>query len=309
MARLRLELPKLKTLAEKRSQIETAEFRKADLEVARNDVQAQGKAGTEAWQKKEVARNDVINKEESALFALESEIDTEAENKLKTAQEEIRKIEAVTLPAIETEIQARRDRIAQLQGELSRMAEAETELKTVQAERDQLVRETSEWKYLQAACSKNGLQALEIDGAAPLITGYANQLLAGAFGPLFTVKFRTQDDEGREVLDIVVIGEDGEEILLENLSGGQKVWILKALRLAMTLLSKEKSGRNFETFFSDEEDGALDVDNARNFIALYEAFMKMGGFKAGYFISHKPECRALAANTLVFEPGKNPEWR
>jgi hypothetical protein len=55
---------------------------------------------------------------------------------------------------------------------------------------------------------------------APLITAKANELLSMAFGPLFTVKFRTQDEEGREVLDILTIGEDGEEVLLENLSGG-----------------------------------------------------------------------------------------
>ena len=107
---------------------------------------------------------------------------------------------------------------------------------------------------------------------------------------------------------ILTIGENGEEVLLENLSGGQKVWILKALRLAMTLLSKEKSGRNFETFFSDEEDGALDLDNARNFINLYQSFMQIGGFGSGIFISHKPECRAFAQNVLKFEAGKNPAW-
>ena len=115
-----------------------------------------------------------------------------------------------------------------------------------------------------------------------------------AFGPLFTVKFRTQDEVGREVLDIISIGEDGEEVLLENLSGGQKIWILMALRLAMTLLSKEKSGRVFETAFFDEMDGPLDPDNSLNFISMYQAFMKVGGFTAILFISHKPSCRNMA---------------
>jgi len=119
---------------------------------------------------------------------------------------------------------------------------------------------------------------------------------------------RTQDDEGREVLDIVVILEDGSEVLLDNLSGGQKIWILMALRLAMTLLSKEKSGRNLETAFFDELDGPLDPDNSLNFISMYQAFMKAGGFKMIPFISHKPECRSMADNILLFEAGKNPAW-
>jgi ABC-type multidrug transport system ATPase subunit len=77
----------------------------------------------------------------------------------------------------------------------------------------------------------------------------------------------------------------------------------------MTLLSKEKSGRVFETAFFDEMDGPLDPDNSLNFIAMYQAFMKVGGFKAILFISHKPSCRNMADHILLFENGKTPSWR
>jgi hypothetical protein len=39
-----------------------------------------------------------------------------------------------------------------------------------------------------------------------------------------------------------------------------------------------------------------------------EKTLKAGGFKDGYFISHKPECRSMADHILMFEAGKNPAW-
>ena len=76
------------------------------------------------------------------------------------------------------------------------------------------------------------------------------------------------------------------------------------MRLAMTLISKEKSGKSFTSFFADEEDGSLDGENAQNFIGLYRAFMKAGGFDTGFFISHKPECVAMADHVMIFGNGK-----
>ena len=122
------------------------------------------------------------------------------------------------------------------------------------------------------------------------------------------MKLLTQDQEGKECLDIVVITEDGGEILLDNLSGGQRVWVLMAMRLAMTLLSKETSGHQFQTAFADELDGALDPDNALNFVNMYRGFMQVGGFEDFLFISHRQECREMADNVLKFEAGKSPTW-
>ena len=161
--------------------------------------------------------------------------------------------------------------------------------------------EASQWRYLQNACGKSGLQALEIDGVAPLITGYANDLLTSTFGPNFSVRLITQDPEtGKEVLDIVVIRGDGSETSLENLSGGEKVWVLKSLRLAITLVSKQKSGRDFKTIFCDEEDGALDVEKAQAFVGLYKSILHVGGFNACFYISHNPDVVGMADHQILF---------
>ena len=168
------------------------------------------------------------------------------------------------------------------------------------SQRAQVSGEASEWSYLKAACGKKGLQALEIDAVSPTIEAYANDLLISTFGPGNTIRFETQDPDGKEVLNIVVMDPDGSETLLENKSGGEAVWILKALRLALTLLSKEKSGRDFQTVLMDEEDGALSPANAVKFIGLYRSMMDIGGFDDCFYISHKQEAVGLANHRLIF---------
>ena len=308
VADAKADLDQQKKLSALLPQVQVAEQRKADFEKRKQEITDKGVAIKSAYDLKELDTQELIAGTRNAIAEVSAKIYMGVEGRMKSYLGEKQALEQMLIPEAEKDIQELRDKLSKIQGEISRLEDAEKELITVQYDREQVTREISEWTYLRNACSKNGLQALEIDGAAPLITSFANDLLSQAFGPLYTVRLRTQDDEGREVLDIVTIGEDGSEVLLENLSGGQRVWVLMALRLAMTLLSKEKSGRNFETAFFDELDGALDPDNALNFISMYQSFMKTGGFKMIPFISHKPECRNLADNVLQFEHGKNPVW-
>jgi exonuclease SbcC len=191
-----------------------------------------------------------------------------------------------------------------IEKEIAAKAEIDARISALGTEHGQIVSETAEWLYLKNACSKDGLRALEIDSVAPIISGYANDLLTQTFGPQYTVKLRTQDEEtGKEVLDILTIREDGSEVNIENLSGGERVWSLKALSLAMTLISKERSGRDFKTMFCDESDGALDTGNAINFVQMYRSLMKIADIDTCFFISHKEETIGLADHVMKFATG------
>jgi DNA repair exonuclease SbcCD ATPase subunit len=185
-----------------------------------------------------------------------------------------------------------------LKQSISEKVSAEKDLIIKNDERARLINEQAEWTYLRNACSKDGLRQLEFDGVAPVISGYANELLNMSFKLNDLVKFRTQDDEGREDLQIIVLRD--EEVLLDDLCGGEEVIILKALRLAMTLISQDKSGKRYEAIFCDEEDGALSVENATKFIHMYKSLMKIGGIETCFYISHKPEAVALADHVLDF---------
>lgn len=307
LANARRDLSQYQNLAGKQSEIAVAKSKKEDRGKALEENKAQGMAIAEAWKVRKQALNDQIAAQQNKINEITSSINVKAHDTLDVINFQIKSIASQILET-DRHISETTTKIAKLQGELSGISEAEEQLKKAQEEKSKVNTEIADWTYLKNACGKNGLQAMEIDGAAPIITGFANDLLSQAFGSLYTVKFQTQDENGKECLDIITITDDGEEVLLENLSGGQRVWVLMALRLAMTLLSKEKGGRNFETAFFDEMDGALDSDNAVNFVNLYKSFMQIGNFSTIPFISHKPECRSMADHVLMFEPGKNPYW-
>ena len=308
LATARMELNMYQTLAAKLPEIAVAKSKKEDRVKALEENTKQGKEISAAWEAKKETLEGQINEQKGKFDVISSQINVQVFFRLGEVDGNITKITS-SITEADKAISETSSLISTYQGQLQGISEAEEQLKKAQEEKSKVSGDISDWTYLRNACGKNGLQAMEIDGAAPIITGFANDLLSQAFGSLYTVKFQTQDENGKECLDIITIGEDGEEVLLDNLSGGQKTWILMALRLAMTLLSKEKGGRNFETAFFDELDGPLDADNAVNFINLYKSFMKIGHFSTIPFISHKPECRSMADHVLMFEAGKNPYWQ
>jgi len=302
------ELIVAKNLSGRLAELVIAITQKADIKQKMEEITASGTRLVAEKRRKEQEKLAQIQELVIKQAEIDKDINHGAETELAIAKQNIEDAEK-QIPLIEKKIAEVRDLISKANHDLSNMLDAEKELEQIQGQKDLLVRNASEWTYLRNACSKNGLQALEIDGSAPLITSFANDLLSKSFGTMYSVRLLTQDAEGKEALDIMVIDENGSEDLLENKSGGEKVFCLQALRLAMTLLSAEKSGRLFETAFSDESDGALDAENALNYVALYRSFMEVGGFKNFFFISHRSECRNKADHVLTFERGKNPYWR
>lgn len=292
-----------KQIAEKKSTIDDAQARIDVLTDQKEKIFQEGIALKASWEERISAKRAQANELQVKIEEIKATIDNGAEKKAADTKRTIDKANW-EIEKAERELNHLKDNISAIEKQAAEIEAAEKAAKNLAADKEQTDKELSEWTYIQKAVSKDGLRALEIDSVAPVITGHANELLHKTFGPTYSVKFLTQDPEtGREILDIIVIREDGDEVLLENLSGGEKVWSLKALRLAMTLLSKEKSGRNFETVLADEEDGQLDVLNAGQFVKLYRAVMEAGGFGTCFFISHKPECVSMADHVLQFGAG------
>ncbi len=234
---------------------------------------------------------------------LNQKIVKDAAGAITTLLQEKRKITG-RIPENQKELEAAHTKAGEIQAAQDRTAQQKARLEKLKEAHGQLFKMSNEWDYLRAACSKDGLRALEIDSVAPTVSKDANDLLFNAFGPQDPVKLRTQDPEtGRECLDILIERSDGTEVMLDNLSGGQKVWYLKALRLALTLMSKNKTGCRINTAMVDEEDGALDDDNAKNFIGMYRCFMDTGKFEDCFYISHKSGCVQMADNIVAFGPG------
>lgn len=302
LATKRLEVKRHEDLAARLPEIKATAIRHDDLSKQMSDVMDKATVARLSWTKKQQEKQAQIDEKKAGLAEILSMIDATAEQSLKQIQADIAAKEQ-ELASAGLLIDKKKGELAGIHAELKSIEAVEAEVLTAEAEKARLAGETSEWIYLRNACSKTGLQALEIDGVCPRIQYDANTLLAGTFGPNYSIRIVTQDEDGKEVFRVAVIREDGDETTLENLSGGQRVWILKALRLSLTLLSKQKSGRNFKASFADEEDGALDPENAQTFVSLYRSFMQAGGFDIFMFISHKAECLGFADHVLTFRKG------
>ncbi len=298
--RLKSELEKVKEIAADRERIAIAESRRNDLIARKNEIITEGKRIREEWDARIDEKRTAQGELNVQIMETRAALDLLADNKVADIQAIINMHRAHIDEAV-ADISKKETQLAALEREAAIKAETVSRLAGLSADRERAVNEAADWLYLKNACSKDGLRALEIDSVAPIISGYANDLLTQTFGPQYTVKLRTQDEEtGKEVLDVLTIRDDGSEVLIDNLSGGERVWSLKAMRLAMTLISKEKSGKAFTSFLADEEDGGLDSENAQSFIGMYRSFMKSGGFDTGFFISHKPECVSMADHVLKF---------
>ena len=308
LARARLELTKYKDLAARQSEIAVAKSKKEDRMKALEENKKQGVTTSAEWTARAAYLDDQRAKQQEKINEITESIDKEALSKLTAVEVAVNNIET-SLTWNGNKISHDEKEIAALQSDLSRVETAERELEAVKAQRESLVGKISRWRYLQIGCGKTGLQNLRIDGAAPRIIYNANKLLSQAYGARYSVRLETQNEDGKEDLQIKIIMENGKEVYLDDISGGQRAWNVQSLWLAMSLLNQEKSGRKYDYFCSDESDGALDVENAVKYTALYRPFMAEGNLDQLIFISHKEQCRSMADHVLMFEAGKNPTWQ
>lgn len=264
--------------------------------------------------RKQDLEGDILTKQND-LFLSEGEFQTclsENTQQVQQALQQVDPLAATDLEQAETdlknlttakettekEIRTLRGDLAGLEAQIKALEEKERRLAEIQEKRTTTLREASKWEYLKNELPK--LRIFEINSVEPMINYNANQLLASTFGPDATIKLSTLNDNGNDDIVIKVIDEDGDEVVLDDRSGGQQVWALKAIRLGMTMLSKERSGRDFKTIFADEEDGALSNEKAKSFIRLYRSLMKLGGFDDCFYISHKEAAVGLADHVLKF---------
>ena len=149
----------------------------------------------------------------------------------------------------------------------------------------------------------HGVVDLSIEDAGPGIAEIANRLLREAYGPRFTVRIITQRtvNEGKdneyqkEVFDISVIDAETEiETSIVHKSGGETVWLDKALTDAVGLYHQDAAGMRFGTLFSDEAEDGLTQERKNQFYRMDRAALDMGGYERKFFVSHNPDAWSMA---------------
>jgi exonuclease SbcC len=299
---LKVELRKAQALSSLKSQLDTATAKLEGLQVRQKELSTELMSASNALIDRETEYKTASGENAALVLEAQGNVDPLAAENLSAEERNLKDLQT-SKERTEAEITALKGDLASLEAQIKGLEEKERRLSEIREKRGVILREASEWEYLKNACSKDGLRALEIASVTPTIMAYGNKLLQGAFGPNASIKIDTLDDEGREVFHIKVIDDDGDEVILGNRSGGQQIWPLKAIRLAMTILSKERSGRDFLSAFADEEDGGLDLDNARSFIQMYRSFVAEGHFESLFYVSHKEACVEMADHTIRFLNG------
>ncbi len=216
---------------------------------------------------------------------------SEAQNAVATAQQNAAQADHDHLQAVkDAEARASLDRQvweleAQRQAAARRIANVETQL--------------GDWNLLAKCLSNDGLIALAIDDAGPTLAGLANDLLLACYGSRFTISLLTQVEtkkgEQREGFVIEVHdGESGQSKRVEQMSGGERLWVNECLVRAVALYLAQHSGRCYGALFSDEADGALDPARKRMFMAMKREVLRLGGYRREFFISQTSELTAMA---------------
>jgi exonuclease SbcC len=188
-------------------------------------------------------------------------------------------------------------RLEAAQAQLAAIAKQKSELDELKTSLAGMEAEAAEWRYLEQACGADGIQALELDAMGPGISEVANRLLSAAYGSRFSIELRTTRIAGKgsktkQVEDFSIIVIDNELISeqpIETLSGGEAVWIKRALYDSFALIRDRTTGIRFLTVFADEADGALDPESRQHYFAMLEAAHQESGRRHTIVITHSPE--------------------
>ncbi|MCX6141703.1 MAG: SMC family ATPase [Ignavibacteriales bacterium] len=178
-----------------------------------------------------------------------------------------------------------------------------------QEEARSLTERITDWRLIQHACSKDGIPALELDAAGPAISRIANALLASSFGSRFQIRFETtrisKDNKKQlETFDVRVYGEDGEKSI-EDLSGGEQVWIERAIAEAIAIHLSESSQHRFQSTFQDEADGPLDPENKQNYLAMLRESFKLGRRTYAFIVTQTPDIWQQVDQRIHLDPTRS----
>jgi DNA repair exonuclease SbcCD ATPase subunit len=255
------------------------------------------KAQIDAKEEQVQQLRDKLNTTRGDLEAAKAQEDVFIDGKVKEAErvhEDLRRQYSDcnrTIATLEAEI-------AGIEKQLGDIEERKREIERLQGEIGTKRADLDTWRFIQRALGRDGVQALELDALAPSIAEVANRLLQRAYGPRFEIEFRTTRDAGtgknkHQVEDFEIYVHDHEEgepslqiQTLGTMSGGERVWIMKALCDAFGIIREKNTGLQYMTTFQDEADGALSPEKKHLYLQMVEAAHAESGRHHTVYITH-----------------------
>lgn len=159
-----------------------------------------------------------------------------------------------------------------------------------------------EWKIAEKACKEVPIFMLE--NLALVVTDKANSLLKNRLNNDISVRIVTTLPKAvkgyKDVFKIMVF-IDGDEILANNLSGGQKAIIDASLRMAIESTLNETSAVRYDSLFWDESDHAWDANTVLMFLEMLETAKEWGNKEYIFLISHRSGIQSNVDQKIVME--------
>ncbi|MDQ7818422.1 MAG: SMC family ATPase [Melioribacteraceae bacterium] len=187
--------------------------------------------------------------------------------------------------------------------EIEKINKVKVDLELLERNLRQVEKNIIEYSFLIKAFDKTGIPVLKLENSGFQITSLANELLKN-FKNDFRIAFETtrmtkDRKKTKEVFDINVIDQDGI-CELKNKSGGERIWIESSIQLALGILLRLQ-GKKLETSFLDEQDGALDYENAMSYRTMIEKAHGKAGLFNTIIISHRSELINLIDQKIILE--------
>lgn len=188
--------------------------------------------------------------------------------------------------------------ISLLKKDLDAIKDSENLRKEIKSKIKGLQEDIKDYELIHQAFGNNGIQALELDSAAPEISDIANSILLETYGDRFQISFDTQRDtkDGRRIDDFVINvfdSENGRMKRLDLISSGEGTLIKQTLYYAFSVIRARKTGFCFKTRFLDESDSALDSELRVKYLRMIESAHKQCGAVQTILITHSQELKDI----------------
>ena len=232
-----------------------------------------------------------VAKFEAELEKLRDAIETRAkelealgfsERELKAVQENIRNLER-DIQKLEGKRVVREGDLKKVIGKIQ---ETEDKIKTLEGELkkvERLQKLISDLERIRAAYHRDGVQRLLRQKIAPIISELATEYIEN-FNMDITDIYLSED------FDITVV-KNSMEVPTSTLSGGEKVAVALALRLAIA----RALSRNLSVVIMDEPTTHLDEERRKDLVEILDRFFKSGGaIPQVVIVTHHPELETVA---------------
>jgi exonuclease SbcC len=180
-----------------------------------------------------------------------------------------------------------------------------TRRKSLEAQREDLARQVSQYKQLERAFGKDGVPALLIEQALPQVEARANEILDRLSGGNMSVRFVTQAaykdrhrEDLRETLDIQISDGAGPRDY-EMFSGGEAFRVNFAVRLALSDVLAKRAGARLQTLVIDEGFGSQDALGRQRLIEAIN--LVRSDFEKILVITHIDELKDAFPNRIEVE--------